>query len=189
MTATTTTPVLTAGSWALDPSHSTVGFSVKHLGISRTRGRFGAFEGTVELAERPEESSLDVTIQAASIDTRDEGRDGHLRSSDFFAVDEHPVLRYRSASVSGQGERWRVEGELTIKGVTRSVPLDVRFEGAGGDPWGGERAAFTASAEVNREDFGLTWNQALDAGGLLVGRNVRIEIEVELVRKAEDVAA
>lgn len=189
MTATTTTPVLTAGTWALDPSHSTVGFSVKHLGISRTRGRFGDFAGTVQLADRPEDSSLEVAIQAASIDTRDEGRDGHLRSGDFFAVEEHPVLTYRSTGVTGEGDRWQVEGELTIKGVTRPVALDVRFEGAGGDPWGGERAAFTASAEVNREDFGLTWNQVLDAGGLLVGRNVRIEIEVELVRNAEEVAA
>ena len=126
-----------------------------------------------------------MTIQAASIDTRDEGRDGHLRSPDFFDVEQHPTLTYRSTGVAPAGKgRWNVEGELTVKGVTRPVPLEVTFEGAARDPWGGERIGFTASAELDREAFGLTWNQALETGGVLVGKTVKIEIEAEAVRQA-----
>ena len=185
MTVTETTRTLpTTGTWKLDMSHSTVGFSVKHLGISRTRGRFGAFDGTVQVGERPEDSKVEVAIQAGSIDTRDENRDGHLRSDDFLAVEQHPELTYRSTGVTGHGDHWHVDGELTVRGVTKPVSLEVVFEGVSNDPtFGGERAAFTATAEINREDFGLTWNQVLDAGGLLVGKNVRIELEVELVRE------
>jgi polyisoprenoid-binding protein YceI len=183
VTETTSSTLPAAGTWAIDASHSLVGFSVKHLGISRTRGRFGAFDGTVLVGERPEDSSVEVRIDAASIDTRDEGRDGHLRSDDFFAVEAHPAITYRSTAVTGSGERWHVDGELTIRGISRPVALDVTFEGLESDPWGGERAAFTATAEVDREEFGLTWNQVLETGGLLVGRKVRIELEVELVRQ------
>ncbi|MBW8827410.1 MAG: YceI family protein [Acidobacteria bacterium] len=179
----TTRTIPAAGTWKLDPSHSTVGFSVKHLGISRVKGRFGAFEGTVRIGEQPEDSAVEVSIQADSIDTRDEGRDGHLRTGDFLAVEDFPVLTYLSTGVSGHDDHWHVNGELTIRGVTRPVSLDVRFEGTGTDPWGGERAGFTATAEINREDFGLTYNQVLEAGGLLVGKNVRIELEVQLVRE------
>jgi polyisoprenoid-binding protein YceI len=183
MSATQTRTLPAAGTWTIDASHSLVGFSVKHLGLSRTRGRFGTFEGTISIGEQPEDSSIDVTIDAASIDTRDEGRDAHLRSDDFFGVEAHPSLRYRSTGVHRHGDDWHVEGELTVKGVTRPVGLEVTFEGAGTDPWGNERAAFTATAELDREDFGLTWNQVLEAGGLLVGKKVRIELEVELVRQ------
>jgi polyisoprenoid-binding protein YceI len=184
MTVTSSARTLpAAGTWTIDTSHSTVGFSVKHLGISRTRGRFGTFEGTITIADRSEDSSVEVTIDAGSIDTRDDNRDTHLRSDDFFGVDAHPSLTYRSTGVHRHGDDWHVEGELTIKGVSRPVGLDVSFEGVGADPWGNERAAFTATAEVDREDFGLTWNQVLETGGLLVGKKARIEIEVELVRQ------
>ena len=172
-----------AGTWDIDPSHSTVGCSVKHLGIARTRGRFGSFSGTVEVAERPEASRVDVAIEAASVDTRDETRDEHLRSDDFFAVAEHPELRFVSTGVQGSGERWTLDGDLTIRGVTRPVSLDVTYEGGATDPWGGTRAGFTARTEVDREAWGLTWNAALETGGLLVGKKVAIELEVELVKR------
>ena len=170
-----------AGTWAIDVSHSSVNFRVKHLGLAKTRGRFTSFEGTVEVGEDPLQSSVRVSIDAASVDTHDEQRDGHLRSADFFDVEHHPAITYRSTAVRGSGDRWVVDGELTVAGVTRPVPLDVEFDGVAGDPWGGQRAGFTATAQVNREDFGLTWNAALEAGGLLVGKTVKIELDVEAV--------
>ena len=191
MSDTTTTPVRTiagvelpaAGIWTIDTSHSSVNFKVKHLGVAKTRGRFTQFEGTVEVGENPRATSVDVRIDAASVDTHDAGRDEHLRSDDFFAVDRHPHLTFRSSSVDGSGEDWTLEGELTVAGVTRPVTLDVTYEGVATDPWGGTRAGFTATTKINREDFGLTWNAALEAGGFLVGKTVSIELEVELVRQ------
>ena len=172
-----------AGTWDIDASHSTVGFSVKHLGIARTRGRFGSFSGVVEVAERPEDSRVEVAIDAASVDTRDDKRDEHLRSDDFFAAADHPELRFVSTGVRGGGERWTLDGDLTIRGVTRPVSLDVTYEGGATDPWGGTRAGFTARTEVDREAWGLTWNAALETGGFLVGKKVTIELEVELVKR------
>jgi polyisoprenoid-binding protein YceI len=173
-----------AGGYALDASHSEVGFSVRHVMVSKTKGRFAEVEGTVVIGEDPLDSSVEVTIQAASIDTRDEARDGHLRSPDFLDVEAFPTLSYVSRSVQAAGKgRWTVEGDLTVKGITRPVPLAVSFEGGAKDPWGGERIGFTASAELDREDFGLTWNQVLETGGVLVGKTVKIEIEAEAVRQ------
>lgn len=172
-----------AGTWTIDPSHSHVGFWVRHLRVTKTRGSFGSFAGTVEIAERPEDSRADVTIETASVDTRDEQRDGHLRSPDFFSSEEFPVMTFRSTGVRRADGAWKVDGELTIRDVTRPVTLDVEFEGVEGDPWGGTRAAFTAGTEINREDFGLTWNQVLDSGGLLVAKKAKVELEVQLVRK------
>jgi polyisoprenoid-binding protein YceI len=191
-TSTTTAPIRTvdgtevplAATYALDASHSHVGFSVRHVMVSKTKGRFAEVEGTIVIADDPLQSSVDVTIQAASIDTRDHGRDEHLRAADFLDVEAHPTLTYRSRSVSPAGKgRWTVDGDLTVKGVTRSVPLEVTFEGGARDPWGGERIGFTASTEIDREAFGLTWNQALETGGVLVGKAVKIEIEAEAVRQ------
>ena len=173
-----------AGIWDIDASHSTVGFSVKHLGIARTRGRFGAFSGVAEVAERPEDSHVEVVIDAASVDTRDEKRDEHLRSDDFFAAADHPRLRFVSTGVRVAGDGWTLDGNLTIRGVTRPVSLDVTYEGLASDPWGGSRAGFTARTEVDREDWGLTWTAALETGGFLVGKKVTIELEVELVKRA-----
>ncbi|MBK9178839.1 MAG: YceI family protein [Acidimicrobiales bacterium] len=171
-----------AGTWAIDPSHSTVGFVVRHLMVGRTRGRFGAFDGVVTVAEDPTASSVEVTIDAASIDTRDETRDGHLRSPDFFDVERHPSLTFESTGVVPVGAgRWSVTGTLTIRGEARPVTLDVEYEGTEVDPWGNQRAAFTARTEVDREAWGLTWNQALETGGVLVGKKARIELEVEAV--------
>jgi len=173
-----------AGSYAIDASHSQVGFAVRHLMVSKTKGRFSDFAGTVEIGENPLESSVNVTIQAASIDTRDEQRDGHLRSGDFFDAEAWPTITYQSRSVRQTGEgRYLVEGDLTVKGVTRPVPLDLTFEGGAIDPWGGVRLGFSARAELDREDFGLSWNQALETGGVLVGKKVTIEIEAEAVKQ------
>jgi polyisoprenoid-binding protein YceI len=184
MTTIESTTLPTTGTWEIDLSHSSVGFSVRHLGLAKVRGRFNDFSGAVLVSDDPESSSVEVEIQAGSIDTRDPQRDGHLVSADFFDVEQHPTLTFRSTGVErARGDHWAVDGDLTIRGVTRPVRLDVAFEGAGSDPWGGQRAAFSASAEVDREDFGLTWNQTLETGGVLVGKKVRIELEVELIKE------
>jgi polyisoprenoid-binding protein YceI len=175
-----------AGTYGLDASHSQVGFAVRHLMVSKVRGRFSDFAGTVQIGENPLESSVEVTIQAGSIDTRDEQRDGHLRSGDFFGADDHPTLTYQSRSVrpAGKDGHYIVEGDLTIKGVTQPVPLELSFEGGAVDPWGGTRVGFSAKAEIDREAFGLSWNQALETGGVVVGKKVTIEIEAEAVKQA-----
>lgn len=172
------------GHWAIDASHSSVEASVRHLGLSKVRGSFRSFTGGVDVAERPVGSSVHVRIDAASVDTREPARDEHLRSPDFLDVAAHPTIDFHSTEVSGAGRRWRVEGDLTIRGTTRPVALDVTFEGLESDPWGSSRAAFSATTELDREAFGLTWNQVLESGGLLVGKKVRIDLEVEVVRAA-----
>ena len=192
-TATTTNPAVrivdgeelpAAGSYGLDVSHSQVGFAVRHLMVSKVRGRFSDFAGTIEIAANPFESSVAVTIQTATVDTRDEQRDGHLRSGDFFDVEAWPTMTYQSRSVREAGKgRYIVDGDLTIKGVTQSVPLELTFEGGATDPWGGVRIGFSAKAELDREAFGLTWNQALETGGVVVGKKVTIEIEAEAVKQ------
>jgi polyisoprenoid-binding protein YceI len=173
-----------AGTYALDGSHSSVGFSVRHLMVSKTKGRFNDFQGTVTIAEDPLASSVEVEIQVASVDSRDEARDGHLRSPDFFDADTYPTITYRSTRVTPDGKgRWIVDGELTVRDATVAVPLEVTFEGGARDPWGGTRIGFTAHAELDREAFGLTWNQALETGGVLVGKQVRIDIEAEAIQQ------
>jgi polyisoprenoid-binding protein YceI len=154
--------------------------------IARTRGRFREFSGTIHIAEAPEQSSVEVAIVAASIDSGDPQRDSHLRSPEFLDVERHPELRFRSTRVrSVADDRWEVTGELTIRDVTRPVTLDVEFCGVATDPWGNLRAAFLASTEINREDFEVSWNQALEGGGFLVGKGVRIELDIEAVREPE----
>ena len=174
-----------AGTYSFDPSHSQVGFVVRHLVVAKVRGAFNAFDGAITIADDPSQSSVEVTIDTNSIDTRDEQRDGHLRNADFFDVENHPTMTYKSTRVSHEkGNRWLVDGDLTIKGVTRSVPLEVELEGVTKDPWGNTRAVFSASAQIDRDAFGLSWNQALETGGFLVGKDVKIEIELETVRQA-----
>ncbi|MFN8036291.1 MAG: YceI family protein [Acidimicrobiia bacterium] len=171
-----------AGSWAIDPSHSSVAFVARHLMVAKVRGVFSGYDADFTVGERPEDSTLNVTIQAASIGTRDEGRDGHLRSADFLDVERYPTLTFVSSAVRPDGDEWKVDGTLTIRGVGRPATLDVEFNGVATDPWGNERAFFTAGTEFDREDFGLTWNQPLANGGVLVGKKVKVEIEVEAVR-------
>ena len=171
------------GTYALDPSHTTVEFVGRHLMITKVRGRFDEFSGEVRIADVPEESSVDVTIAAASVNSSEARRDEHLRSADFLDVEAHPTISFRSTGVApGKNGRWKVTGDLTVRGVSHPVVLDVEFDGATTDPWGGQRLGFSASTEVDREDWGLTWNQALEAGGVLVGKKVRIELNVEAVR-------
>jgi len=172
------------GTYSIDASHSLVGFLVKHMMVSKVRGRFSDFEGTITIAEDPAASSVEVAVKIDSIDTRDEKRDEHLRSADFFRSDEHPTMTYRSTGVRHvKADRWEVDGELTLLGITRPLPLAVSFEGAAKDPWGGTRIGFSASGDVNREDFGMTFNAALETGGVLVGKKATLEIEAEAVRQ------
>lgn len=172
-----------AGTWEIDRSHSSVEFVVRHLMVAKVRGRFADFAGALVIGEEPEQSSVAVSIQAASLDTRDAQRDEHLRSADFFDVEKHATVEFASTAVEPAGGQWKVAGDLRIAEVTRPVTLDVEFLGVANDPWGGHRAAFSASTEIDREDWGLTWNQALETGGFVVGKKIRVEIEVESVRQ------
>jgi polyisoprenoid-binding protein YceI len=177
--------------WNIDPSHSAVAFSVRHMVVSKTRGRFTRWSGQIRFdPQNPSASSVEVNIDPASIDTADAQRDEHLRSQDFFHVAEHPTATFRSTRLEDLGgERYRITGDLTIRGVTRSVVLDSTFEGSGKDPWGGERAGFNATTSIDRKDFGLEWNKALDTGGLLVGEKVELSLEIEAVKAAAKAAA
>jgi polyisoprenoid-binding protein YceI len=175
---------LVAGSWRIDPTHSHVEFAVRHLMISTVKGRFGEVSGTLQVdAIDPTQSVIDMTINVASIDTREPQRDAHLRSADFFDVDRFPTLRFRSTRVSGSGDELQVTGDLTIRDITREVTLIVTPEGNVTDPWGGVRAGYSATTKINRNDFGLTWNVALEAGGFVVGDEIKISIDVELVKE------
>jgi polyisoprenoid-binding protein YceI len=173
------------GSYAIDPSHASFEFVARHL-MARTRGRFSDVRGVATVAERPEDSTLEIEIDASSIDTQDETRDAHMRSNDFFGVEDHPTISFRSTAIRpGGGETtWKVDGDLTIKGVTRPVTVDVEFLGGAVDPWGNQRIGFSGVVpEVNREDWGLVWNAPLETGGFLLSKTVRLEIEAELIRK------
>lgn len=169
------------GRWQVDQVHSAVEFVVRHLMVSKVRGRFTEYEIDLLVGEVPADSTVNVVIQAASITTRDDQRDGHLKSPDFLDVENYPTLTFTSTAVAPADDEgsWTVVGDLTIKDVTRSVTLDVEFQGGAVDPWGNRRVGFTASTEIEREDYGLTWNQPLKEGGYLVGKKVKIELEVE----------
>jgi polyisoprenoid-binding protein YceI len=179
------TPVPVAGVYDLDQAHTTVEFIARHLMITKVRGRFSSFTGTVTVAEVPEESSVEVTIDANSIGTSQEQRDTHLRSADFFEAEKYPTLTFKSTSVKLDGDDWKVTGDLTVRDVTRPVVLDVEFDGANTTPWGTQAVAFSASTEIDREDWGLTYNQALETGGVVVGKKVRIELNVEAILRQE----
>lgn len=179
---TTTAPESKTALYALDRAHTTIEFVVRHLMITKVRGRFTNFDGTIEVAPQNDiPKAVSVTIDAASIDTREEQRDAHLRSADFFDVATYPELRFESTRVEGTADRFTMHGNLTIHGVTREVALDGAFEGRTGDPWGGTRVGYAAHATINRKDFGLTWNAALETGGVVVGDEVRIELNVEAI--------
>ena len=186
---TTASPTLERGTavWHIDPTHTNVEFGVRHLMISTARGRFAGVEGSVRVEDGDlTTAQVDVTIDAASVDTRVEQRDEHLRSADFLDVERFPELRFKSTSVERTGEaELRVAGDLTIRDVTHPVVLDVEERGTVLDPWGSERAGFSASVKLDRSDYGRTWNQALETGGIVVGDQVKIVIDVELVLQAE----
>jgi polyisoprenoid-binding protein YceI len=170
-----------SGTWTLDSSHSDIQFVARHMMISKVRGSFRDLAGAIVIADEPTKSSVDVVIMAASIDTGDATRDEHLRGPDFLDVARHPEIRYRSTAVRSAGNKWEVDGMLTIKAVTREVSLAVEFCGAQPDPWGSIRAGFLANTEIDREHFDITWNQMLEGGGFLVGKGIRIEIDAEAV--------
>jgi polyisoprenoid-binding protein YceI len=177
--------------WQIDVAHSGINFSVRHMVIAKVRGRFGKFSGTVRAADAdPTQTQIAVEIETASIDTGVAERDNHLRSADFFDADGHPSLRFESTRVETVGsDRYRLIGNLTIKGVTKQVALDVQYAGRAKDPWGNERAAAHATGSIDRRDFGLGWNQILEAGGVLVGERVDIELEVQAIQAAAVAAA
>jgi polyisoprenoid-binding protein YceI len=186
-----TAPTTPTGSYAVDPSHSRIGFVARHAMVTKVRGSFNEFSGTGYFdAEDPSRSHLELTIKAASIDTRNADRDAHLRSNDFFAMDEYPEIHFRSTSVEKVGdERYRVTGDLTIKGVTRPVSVDFEYTGAATDPFGNKRIGLEGSTVVNRKDWGVNWNAALEAGGVLVSEKVTLEFEVSAIRTAAEAAA
>ncbi|MFD0685719.1 YceI family protein [Actinomadura fibrosa] len=174
------------GPWTIDPAHSNVGAVAQHLGLSSVRGRFAAFEGRVEIAEPVERSRVTARIEAASIDTGNKMRDDHLRSADFLNADVHPVVEYEGDGLTATGpDRWTVHGRLTLNGITQPVDLDMTYLGSGSDPWGGVRAAFRATAELRRADFGIRYNQLLEAGIAMVGESLKVELEIQAVQGAE----
>lgn len=184
MTAVATAPAIGGKTtWKLDPSHTIVEFSAKHLMISTVKGRITDVEGTIEADESDfRKSSVEANLNAASIDTRTEQRDNHLRSADFLHVESFPAIKFRSTRIEGDKNEFKLTGDLTIKDVTRPITLDVSFEGQTKDPWGGERVGFSAKGKLDRRDFGLTWNQLLETGGAVVGNEIKIAIEVEALK-------
>ena len=172
-----------SGTYLIDTSHSSAEFVVRHLGLAKVRGRFTKFGGQIEIAEVPEKSSVEVDVDVASVASADERRDEHLRSPDFFHVEEHPSMVFRSTGITAADDgTWDVAGDLTIRGVTKPVVLHAEFEGAENTPFGDQRIGFSASTEVNREDWDLGWNVVLESGGLLVGKKIKIELSVEAIR-------
>jgi polyisoprenoid-binding protein YceI len=179
---------MSATTWEIDPAHTSIEFAVKHMMFTTVRGRFKSFTGTVRVDEQnPDRSSVEVDIDAASIDTGVADRDAHLRSADFLDVEHHPRMTFRSRRIEGAhanvGDSFRIQGDLSIRGTTMPVTLDATFEGLGKDPWGKQRAGFAARTEIDRREWGLRWNQALETGGVLVANSVRIEIEAEAVKQ------
>ena len=187
MKTTTTSPtrvidgaVLPApGIWEIDPGHADVSFTGRHFMVTKVRGRFTDVAGAVTVAEDIRDSRVDVVIGMASVESGSAARDEHLRSTELFDVERFPQATFRSVRVDWHGTRGVIHGELTIHGVTREVPLEVTFEGYARDPWGGDRAIFSAQTKIDREDFGITWNMALEAGGVLVSKEITINIEIE----------
>lgn len=168
--------------WTIDPAHTGIHFIARHMMFTKVRGSFKSFHGTLELDEADlTKSKVDVTIDSASVDTGEPKRDGHLKSADFFDVEKFPSLTFKSKSIAKKGQDYAVTGDLTIHGVTKEIVLDAEFEGKGKDPWGNEKTAFSAKTAINREDFGLKWNQVLEAGGVLVGTKIEIELDVQAV--------
>ena len=174
--ATTTIP---AGTWTVDTSHSTVGFSARHMMVAKVRGRFKDFTADIVIAENPADSRVDATVQMASVDTNDETRDNHLRTNDFFDIENHPTMTFRTTSIEPDGDDYKLNGDLTIRGVTKPVTFALEVGGAGKDPWGNTKAGFSATTTINRKDFGIEWNAPLETGGVIVGDKVTIELDIE----------
>ncbi len=181
MTNTQTHPDYKVGTWTLDPTHSELGFSVKHLKISKVRGTFRTFDVTIVTAEDPTASTIEATIDIASVDTNQKDRDAHLRTSDFFLVDEHPTATFTSTAITFDGDDFTAVGDLTLRGVTKQVTLTGEFGGAVVDGYGQTKAAASASTKINRHDFGVSWNAALEAGGFTLGDDVTLTFDLQVV--------
>ena len=177
----TTTPLAT-GTWNIDASHSTVGFVVRHLMIAKVRGTFTKVSGTVTVPEDPFSTVVDVTIDPLSINTADEARDGHLRGADFLDVEKYGQITFKSTGIVADGSDYQLIGDLTLKGVTKSMTLAVEFEGTQQDPWGNTKAGFSATGEINRKDWGIEYNAALETGGVLIGEQVKLQLDIELAK-------
>ena len=173
---------LAAGTWTVDPTHSRVGFVARHMMVSKVRGSFSDYTAEITIADDPLQSSLRAEVQMASIDSGNADRDGHLRTNDFFDIEHFPTMTLVATNFEPNGEDFTMTADLTIRGVTRSVDFDLAFEGSGTDPWGGTRAGFTASTTINRKDFGMEYNAALETGGVLIGEKVQIELDIQLVK-------
>ena len=181
MTTAVRIPGYVTGTWSLDPAHTEIGFVARHLMVSKVRGKFEKFTGTIKTASNPLDSYAEAEIDLSSITTGTEQRDNHLRSNDFFDVETSPKMTFRSTGIRPDGDDFLVDGELTIRGVTKPITLKVEIGGFGDDPWGGPRLGLSASAVINRHDFGVSWNAAIEGGGVVVGDKVTINIEAEAV--------
>jgi len=175
---------VTTGTWTLDPSHSEIGFTVRHAGISKVRGQFTDAAATLDLAEDVTASKVNATIKTASFDSGDVNRDGHVRGEDFFDVEQFPEISFVSNNIVAKGDAYELQGDLTIKGVTRPVALETELHGVAVDPFGNTRAGLTAETTISRKDFGLTWNAVLEAGGVLVSDKVAINLELAFIAPA-----
>lgn len=175
-------PALSAGTWAIDPTHTEIGFVVRHMGLSKVRGRFNSFTGSADIAEDLSTSRVHASIDMSSVDTNNEMRDNHLKSTDFFGTDHHPRMAFASTRIVRDGDEGVITGDLTINGTTRTVDLETEFFGVGVDPYDNVKAGFAATTEISRKDFGIDFNVPLDAGGVLIGDKVTIELDVQLAR-------
>lgn len=184
MTAVQTAPTGAKTVWKLDPAHTLVEFSAKHLMISTVKGRIAGVEGSILLDENePSNSTVEVTLDAKTLDTRIEQRDQHLRSGDFLDVEKFPVIKFKSTDIQGDEQNFKLTGDLTIRDITRPITLDATYEGRTKDPWGGERVGFSATGKLDRRAYGLTWNVVLETGGLTVGNDIKIQIELEAIKQ------
>jgi polyisoprenoid-binding protein YceI len=184
MISTSQTTLVPAGTWTVDPVHSTVGFSVKHLGIATVRGKFDEFEGTLEIGEGDESARAHGTVKAVSVNTNDSGRDEHLRSADFFGVEANPELSFASTAIEHvDDETFLITGDLTMNGITKPIKLTAEVQGTETDPWGNERVALEVYGQLNRGDWDMTFNQALGSGNLLVGEKVKLELDISAIKQ------
>jgi len=182
--AATSIPGYLAGTWSIDPAHSDVSFSVRHMMVSKVKGRFGTFSGTIVTAEDPAQSSVTAEIDLNSIDTNNAQRDEHIRSRDFFEVEKYPTMTFTSTSVRSDGGDFLLTGDLNLKGVTKPVTLKLELNGIGPDPFGGTRAGFSASTEISRKEFGVDIDMPMDGGGVVIGDRINIALEIEAVLNA-----
>ena len=184
MSSTTQIPGYLAGTWDIDATHSTVGFSVRHMMVSKVRGYFTKFEGVIVTAADPAASTVEASIDMDSIDTRQEQRDAHIKSADFFDTGNHTVMTFRSTGIKAKGDDWTVEGELTIKGITKPTTLSLELNGFGPDAYGGTRAGFTGKTDISRKEYGVDIDMPMDGGGVVVGDKISVELEIEAVLRA-----